>query len=255
MTATSGPIYRIVLLLIAMGSGLVAELPPVNDSIRFESVLGESLAISVNESERSVELARSAMVLALDSERLDWELRARTRLGDALKFSGQYEDAGRVLKAGMALPQTDATRLERAWLHYEVGRLHWNMSEYSDAEACFVEVQRVAEVLNDQTLLARVTNSRGIVASNQHQPEIAKEQYRLALTLAESLGDDVFRAKVLNNLALILRDEGQTDDARELFLANLSLHEQSGNQRGMANALINLGSVESAVERLSLIHI
>ena len=249
MTATSGPIYRIALLLIGMGGGLVAELPLLGESNRFESVLEESLAISVNEAERSVELARSAMVIASDSGRLDWELRARARLGDALKFNGQYEEAKRIMKEGLALPRTDATRIERAWLHYEVGRLHWNMSEYSDAEKSFVEVQRVAEDLNDQLLLARVTNSRGIVASHQHQPEIAKEQYESALAMAESVGDDVLRAKILNNLALIIRDEGELGEARELFLANLALHEQSGNQRGMANALINLGSVESAQER------
>ena len=232
-----------------MESVLVGELPSLNDTIRFESDLGESLAVSVNDSERSVALARSAMAIALDSDRLDWELRARTRLADALRFSGEYEDASLVLKDGMALPQTDATRLERAWLHYEVGRLHWNMSAYAEAETCFVEVQRVAEMLDAPMLLARVTNSRGIVASNQHQPEIAKKQYRYALSLAESLGDDVFRAKVLNNLALILRDEGEADAARELFLTNLALHEVTGNLRGMANALINLGSVESGLER------
>ena len=57
MTAISGPIYRLALLLIGMESVLVGELPPLNDTIRFESDLGESLAVSVNDSERSVALA------------------------------------------------------------------------------------------------------------------------------------------------------------------------------------------------------
>lgn len=220
-----------------------------SDLRRFDLLIAESEALLANEPERALALARSAIEMADQADDLSGQLRARARWGDALKFNTRYDEAVEVITAGLALPHSDATRPERAWLRYELGRVHWNMSRYAEAEKCFVEVQREAEAVGDQILLARVSNSRGIVASNQWQPEVAKAQYQIALELAESLEDDVLQAKVLNNMALIYRNEGDADHARELFAANLALHQAREDQRGMANALINLATVEETVGR------
>lgn len=217
------------------------------DRDKFEQLITQSAKVGLNDPGRGLELAEEAMQWAEASGNLAQQLQAFTRLGEALIFSSQYERALEVLESGLALPLSSATRVERAWLLYQLGRVSWHVSDYPKAESCFIEVQKAAEAFDDPLLLARVSNSRGILASNQRQTEVAKEQYQKALALAEAWGDDDLRAKVLNNLALVFRDEGRAVEAKRLFEANLELHRLSNNRRGMANALINLSSVETVL--------
>jgi signal transduction histidine kinase len=217
---------------------------------RLELLLKQSHEIEPNEPLRAIALAREALALAQTLPGPGPELRARARLGDALRLASNYREARTVIDAGLALPRTAATRLERAGVLYISGQIHWNLSDYAAAERCYLDVRREAEALHERRLLISTLNSLGIVARRQKNLAESIGLHRAALELVVSGEDADLQLQLQNNLANTLVEQGDFTAARALYTANLAAHTRSGNRRSIANALINLGTLESAAGRL-----
>lgn len=233
--------------LVAAASGLAAasgaEVPPAP----LDALLRQARALGATDPARSIAVARDAVALAAQTPDPIDDLLAAAQLAESLRYSSDYDGAAKVLDAALAQPAaaSPGARYARALLIYGTGQIAWNRGNYVRAEETYLEVQRTAEALGEQRLLARVLNSRGIVAHRQKLHAPSEQFYRTALALAEKNGDAEVQLQVRNNLATLFTDQRRFDEARPLLLENLRTHTAANNRRSMANALINLGTLES----------
>ncbi len=218
------------------------EADPV--TITFESLLKQSRDTEVNDVPRAIALAKEALALATRLPGSSSELRARTRLGEALRLASQYREARAVIDAGLGLPASTTNRPELAQLRFTSAQVHWNVGDYAPAEAAALAAQNEAEALGDRRLLIRAINLRGILARRQNDLELANRHLRTAFTMATASGDAELVAQARTNLANVLTDRGELSEARTLHAENLSYRTTQLDRRGQANTLLNLGSVE-----------
>lgn len=215
------------------------------DVARYEALLQQSRRVEANNTKHAVELAREALALTQKMPGNDYlpELRARVRLGEALRLASQYPEALSVVQAGLAFPSTPATGLERANLQLNLAQIHWNTGDYALAEAEILVALQQAEALNNPRLLIRILSLRGILARRQNQLELAIEHLRRGLALTLTADEPELRAQLRNNLANALVDSGELVESRALLEENLRYRTETGDRRSLANALLNLGSL------------
>jgi len=226
----------------------LADTAPATPPDAVDALIRQAHALGATDPARSIAVARDAVAQAVQTPDPIDDLLAAAQLAESLRYSSDYGSAAKVLDAALARPPgtTAAARLAHAQLVYGTGQIQWNRGNYVRAEEIYLEVQRTAEALGDQRLLARVLNSRGIVAHRQKLFEQCEQYHRSAFALAEKNGDAEVQLQVRNNLATLFTDQRRFDEARPLLLENLRTHTAANNRRSMANALINLGTLESA---------
>ncbi len=221
------------------------------DATTFESLLKQSRDIEANDAARAIALAREALALTSRLPGKAPELRARARLGEALRLASQYREARAVIDAGLSLPPATTDRLELAQLRFTSAQVHWNVGDYAPAEAAALTTQNEAEALGDRRLLIRALNLRGILARRQNDLELAARHLRTAFTMAQASDDAELVAQARTNLANVLTDRGELPEARTLHEENLRYRTSTLDRRGQANTLLNLGSIESKAENHS----
>jgi len=109
--------------LVSAAESATAKSDPTSDADRLALLLQQSRALDSNNPERALALAREASDLARSTQNLRHELQATIRLADALRRNSQYNDARKVVEAGLALPISNAERAERAMLIYISGQI------------------------------------------------------------------------------------------------------------------------------------
>jgi tetratricopeptide (TPR) repeat protein len=97
----------------------------------------------------------------------------------------------------------------------------------------------------------------GILASNQHRPEVAQHHLEQSLALAGELNDLSVRIAVLNNLALVCKSFGEierairlTQDALSLCHSLGDLHREAALYSNLADLYHEKGDAEIAMSNL-----
>lgn len=221
----------------------------------------EAAVDSASEDERSAALTELAHALEpIDARRAqeaaDEALAAATNESDALlalverisilRRLGHYEMGLAEARAGLDRAKADGLPTIEARLLYLIGRLHWNLSDYSASIESHLEELRLGAQLEDKAIQARAHTGLGLTYDRFEQPENALHHLETALALAEELRRPEQLAIILNSLGNHHHAAGDLDAAERFHQRALELREALGSTRGVADSLNNLALVAQA---------
>lgn len=168
-------------------------------------------------------------------------LRALFTVANLQRRRGDIQEGIASATEGLAAARTRGDiRLQIDFL-YLLGRLHWNLSDYPRSlEHHFAEL-KLAEQLDEPSVLARTHGGLGLTYFRYGRNEDALHHFETGLGFAVRAGDERMRASLLNSL-------GNYHLAKQDFSRAMALHEEAlkvregfGNRRAIAESLTNLG--------------
>ncbi len=201
------------------------------------SALSEAIA----DFERCQELL--PLVITNDDERRFVEAELFVKLGEALQYSGSYNEADVEIAAGLALYQAMGDQVGSARALSLRGDNYWRTGNYEAARQACSESFALYRVLRYPDGEARTLNRLGMVAFEQGDYARANEQIQAALKVAEAHNNPVARAASMNNLGLVALRQGNYADAVRYFEVTLDLHRENGERWKVASTLHNLGTL------------
>lgn len=220
------------------------------DREAFEALLREAYARRdagrpfLDEAERAVAHALEAG----DEERL---CRASQARAEALHASGDtltaLQEAERAIAHGRTHAAAHAGRsnaLARALLNLAI--LHDAISGFEDATRALLEALPLLEGGDDDSLLASVYNSLGVVRSRAGDHEAGLTYYGRAIALRERIGDRHGTLQLLNNRGINLKNLGRFDESLEANEAALALATELDDAVGQVTVLANRGILLAA---------
>ncbi len=122
-----------------------------------------------------------------------------------------------------------------------IGEIYRKLADYEKALKYAMKSKEIAEITNDQVMLASNYNNIGIIHNRLGEFSNAKKNYLIALSINKQLPENAYRiASNYNNLGLIYRTSNSLDSAFYYF--NLAL-QYIKSPYGVATILGNIGGV------------
>ncbi len=228
----------IALLFLAGFTPLTAQIPPSPASEEPPSSATPDVDTDGQYGDDTFEAAQKAYATATDPVE---RLRALFTVANLQRRRGDIQEGIVSATSGLeASRERGNLRLQIDFL-YLLGRLHWNLSDYPRSlENHFAEL-KLAEQLDDPSVLARTHGGLGLTYFRYGRSEDALHHFETGLAFAVRAGDERMRASLLNSL-------GNYHLARENYPRATALHEEAlkvregfGNRRAIAESLTNLG--------------
>ncbi|MCA0458481.1 MAG: DUF2791 family P-loop domain-containing protein [Chloroflexi bacterium] len=165
------------------------------------------------------------------------------KLGEALQYTGAYEEAEKQIAAGLELYREIGDQVGTARALSLRGDNYWRTGNYEAALQACSESFALYRVLRYSEGEARTLNRLGMVAFEQGDYARANEQIQAALAVAEAAHNPVARATSMNNLGLVALRQGNFADSVKHFEVTLNLHREHGERWKVASTLHNLGTL------------
>jgi len=134
-------------------------------------------------------------------------------------------------------------------VHYVLGRALFQAGDYKNAQKELESALRKAIRLADQSLLAQIANSRGILEWHRANFKKADTWYVKAVEYGIEKTDPDSAADLHSNRGLIEWKTGRLDKARQCFQHALRLQAKTGNRFGEAITRMNLGIMQENLGR------
>jgi len=135
-------------------------------------------------------------------------------------FSGNYEASARGAEDLLGRLAPDQAPLLRARALHTLGSTYYRQDRLDEADAAFVEGIRLAEPLDERSILAGAYTGRGAVAGRSRRLEDAVRLFGIARTLHEQSNDAFGVARVDLNLGVVAMDRAQPAIALPIFEAS-----------------------------------
>ena len=198
---------------------------------------------TASDSDDAVMRARQAIdAAASEPDRL----RALANLVNLQRRRGDYADGIAGARDGLARARQIAdARLQIEFL-YQLGRLHWNLTDYPRSVEVHLEELKVANALSDPALLARTHGALGRTYDRFNRDADAVQQFDLAMKFARQSGDERQLANIYSSLGNYHLNRKDHAKAGEYHRECLRLREKYSRNRALADALTNVGLVANA---------
>jgi predicted ATPase/DNA-binding SARP family transcriptional activator len=134
------------------------------------------------------------------------------------------------------------TRLERAFLWLEMGRVADAAGERQEARRLLEQSLALYQELNDQWGMANVLQELSNVAWNLGAYDESQKLAEECLVLRQGLGDRKGIARSLDQLGLIASFKGRLEESKQFLRESITIHHELGDLAGVASATGNLGS-------------
>ncbi len=146
-----------------------------------------------------------------------------------------------LLKSAITSPEAEKDEQIRASILKETGRTHMMQSEWEQAEAFYLEAQRVFKCIDNLQGAAECARNRANAFFQQGDYGKSEELCQLALQWATEISNYQLRATILNTLGAIKSATGNHREAIKVFRLCLSDFESSGNSIRQGYVLLNIG--------------
>ena len=121
------------------------------------------------------------------------------------------------------------------------GAVYYAMAYNLKAMDAYHASLKIAEHINDESLIATLYNNLGNIYADAKQFKKAIKNYESYLSFSEKLGVVPNQIKALNNIGNVLNENNKMDDAIEYFNKALKLSKQIDNTFFRAAIINNLG--------------
>lgn len=155
---------------------------------------------------------------------------------------GNYAEAERRARAGLAAAQRREASAEVAHAAYSLGYTRHRLGDHSEAGACFRKCLDIYRALEDPMNVINALNALGNVAHTVGNVRDVKRLREESLRICEEIGYLSGMAVVLNNLGSVYIVEGAYDRARALYERSRAISQELGNQRGVGTALVSMAT-------------
>lgn len=194
--------------------------------------------------EAAASFRRILELLDASADPQDMPLRAEMlqKLGETLKYQGEYETAAAHLDEALALRRSLGQPEGIAAALLELGDLVIYLGDYPRAWQLCEEGLRLYRGLGDAAGTAQALDRLGLVRFHQGDYAGAIQYCEEGLALSRQINDRRRIASAINNLGMAAFAQGNYADASRYFEETLALCQESGERRKAAAALLNLGS-------------
>lgn len=215
-----------------------------NDTIKarvYNSIFNELTAVNVDE---AMKYARAGLAHV---QKMKWPKGIavfQNNLGRAHGEKGNYDSTMFYYRSAMAAHTKAKDKYNMAVTHNNLGTAAQNIrADYTRAAGHYFEVLRLAEELNDSTLLSLSYSNVARIYLMQKNYVKALEYDEKALKIREKIGTPVEIASTLQGLGKTYYSQGDIPKAKQYFNRALSLYTSSGNLAGLASVWSSLSLV------------
>lgn len=124
---------------------------------------------------------------------------------------------------------------------HKIGIVYDVTGEYDSSLYYFNALLGLGKRLNDSTIIATATNSRGLVLWNMGKPEQALPLFYEAYIIFERLKNPLGKGKSMNNISIILSDLGKLHDAIKAGKIAIENFRTAGVYERIGAPLTNIG--------------
>jgi len=216
------------------------EMSPVD---RFNLLLELDGHAAKTEFQRSADLCREALQIAMTLSDEALEANALLRLSTALWKVGDVEESRMHALRGLELCERMGDRRGIALACGSLGIAHGILEDYAVALDFFERSARIAEELGAELILAHALGNIGSVHRSLQEYPAALRYLSRSLAIHQQLGDAGMQgvSNMLQAIAGVMVFQGEFDGAVTKLNEALSNDERSGNLRGKVVGLHNLG--------------
>jgi tetratricopeptide (TPR) repeat protein len=154
----------------------------------------------------------------------------------------------RLAQEALELFRTAGDRLGQARTDNVLGYAYWLMGRYQESRDCFKDALARLESPGDNTEIANILSTFGIVVAGQPggDPVEARQYLEEATSLRRKLGDRRGLGEALTNLGILAYREADWPQAWAHYAEALEHEQALGNTFGIARTLYNLAEVAEA---------
>jgi len=146
-----------------------------------------------------------------------------------------------LLKSAIISPEADRDKQLRAQILKETGRTYMMSSDWENANAHYLEAQRIFTDAQDYKGASECARNRANMFFQQGNYSMAEQLCNSALDFASDLNDRSLRASILNTLGAIKSATGDHTEAIKIHKLCLSDFESIGNKIRQGYVLLNIG--------------
>ncbi len=169
------------------------------------------------------------------------QLRVLFNKVNLLRRRGDYSEGLAQARQGLLRAQAlNDERLQIGFL-YLMGRIYWNLTDYPASVESHLAELRLAQKVDDKSLLARTHGGLGLSYQRFGRNEDALHHLDLGLQFAAEAQDMRMRGSLLNSLGNYYLGEQQYERSIALHREALAIRQSTGNRRAIAETLTNLG--------------
>lgn len=169
--------------------------------------------------------------------------------GEALWRLGEYDSAENKLTHALRIAQAVENTTIIGWCHHHLGIINDIQSQYAIAHDYLQQACTAWRTLDNIQALSGSLNSIGLVCYHQGDLLAAQEAMEQALTLCEQVGDYHRQANMINNLSIIATERQDYMGAEYYLQLGLKLAKSTGDLPGQGAMYINLGKTVSLREQ------
>jgi predicted ATPase/DNA-binding SARP family transcriptional activator len=167
--------------------------------------------------------------------------RAQVRQGALLCWVGQFAQAQALLNSGLQTLREGGDPGDIALALNWLGMVRYQQDDYEEAGRLLREGLALYEALEQRHGIAWSLDALGDLAATRGDYATARQLLTESVNQFSALGDQASTAWSLNNLGRVLRLLGDHAEARHLFEEALGLFGIIGDQHGQAAVLVDLG--------------
>ncbi len=250
--------YCAVLVLVLTCSNIMAQYPPLPDSVdSLEMMLkkgglddttlcrihinlcaeysGSRLDDALLHGEQAIVLSRRIKVPLLESKALN-------NIGIGLKNAGRYAEALDHLQRSFNLKDSLGEKALAAQTLTVIEDLHYRQAHFDDGLSAARLALQVLDTVNDPRVRSGIYASFGNSFRGLGQLDSSIHYYQNALELAGAYGVAVAYGAAANGLGLDYFDKGDYKASAEHYEMSLELARQMGREDAIAISLLNAGS-------------
>ncbi|MBI5667967.1 MAG: tetratricopeptide repeat protein [Chloroflexi bacterium] len=200
-----------------------------------------AFADAINHFTRALELLDAASLP--DTEARSLRADDHLKLGEALKYTGDYPAASQQLEQSLQLWQGLNDQAGIALASLELGDLYIYMGDYHRARSLCESSLAIFRSLDHREGIARALDRIGLALFHLGDYAGAIELCEQGLAISRAENDQNTIASVINNLGMAAFAQGDYAAATRYFEETFAITQASGERRRAAASLLNLGSV------------
>lgn len=123
-----------------------------------------------------------------------------------------------------------------------IGLLHWNLNQLTDASENFFEAAKIYESIGDEKGLANAYSNIALIFEDQQRPDDALAYARKSLNIRTKIRDSLNIGRSYANIGIFISQKGDHDSG--IYYNNLALpyFQSVGNSYGISLCLHNMGT-------------
>ena len=162
-------------------------------------------------------------------------------LARVTEFAGDWQAAMRHYKKALRLSHDHGLAREEAKCRLEIGDLLRKTGSFEEAGKWLEEARSAFEALQEEEGIGQALHSAGTLAAQTGQYDKARELYTLSMEIRRRLGDEAKVASLLSNIGIIVRFQGDVNQALGLQEESLAIRRRLNDPWAIGNSLNNLG--------------